>query len=143
MHPFFGLSNGRDVSLFNVDHASKLSREFAFRHADGRVDRTDMCARRYRLGRYLCFCDATRYLGMDKNRINAERHPHVVTIRIGRQASHLIASTSTPERMTIGQLEERDSARTLECTICGRLKSTLPIGAAPNNHRARWLFFEG
>jgi hypothetical protein len=37
------------------------------------------------LPRLLRFRDAPRYLGMDRNRFNAEVRPHVTTIPIGRQ----------------------------------------------------------
>ncbi len=37
------------------------------------------------LPRLIRFRDAPRYLGMDRNRFNAEVRPHVTTVPIGRQ----------------------------------------------------------
>jgi len=53
------------------------------------------------LPRILRFRDAPRYVGMDRNRFNAEVRPNVTEIPIGKQVLASIALNSTHGSMTI------------------------------------------
>ena len=89
--------------------------------------------------RLIRFRDAPRYLGMDRNRFNAEVRPYLIEIRIGRQAipSHAYGQngktflTLSGESCTIIQLNQW--AKLVEILVREGIPERLEMPCSPEH----------